>query len=70
MVPLAWRRLIKQAGHPDLVASTRTAPGGPPSLGGGSKGDLRRRGARPPAASSQAPAHMQDCLATLCLARV
>ena len=54
MLPLAWHRLLKQAGYPDLVASTGTAPGGPPSLGGGSEGDLRRRGAWPPAASSQA----------------
>ena len=56
MLPLAWYHLVKQAGYPDLVAFTGTAPGGPPSLGGGSEGDLRRRGAWPPAASSQASA--------------
>ena len=48
MLPLAWYRLLKQAGYPDLVAFTGTAPGGPPSLGGGSKGILGGGGQGPP----------------------
>ena len=35
MLPLAWYHLLKQAGYPDLVAFTGTAPVGPPSLRGG-----------------------------------
>ena len=60
MLPLAWHHLLKQAGYPDLVAFTGTAPVGPPSLGGGEQGDRRRRGAGPPVASPPAPARLGE----------
>ena len=58
MVPLAWYRLIKQAGYPDLVAFCLYCPRGAPLPGGGEQGDRRRRGAGPPVASPPAPARL------------
>ena len=67
MLPLAWYRLLKQAGYPDLVAFTGTAPGGPPSLGGGARGSQEAGGRAPRRLPPCPRTYMQDCLATLCL---
>ena len=58
MVPLAWYRLLKQAGYPDLVASTGAAPGGGPLPEGGEVRGIVGGGGHGPPPPPPPPPHI------------